>query len=519
MARVLLIDWDQKRLTAILTGAGKGSQLGVFSVPTEFVPNPAMADELGVCLKEQLRSRQWQPASMVALVGRDRLVARELRLPVVGPEEEPDLVRLQTVRELIDAPEDVVIDYHAWADDADEGQHKVLALVLRKELLETYKSLAQAVGLRLTHLFPRSAGLAALSDSKPGEAIVAVGHGWREIVLSRDGQAVLTRTLAGVGWAQEVRRVLASQRLAVPGASRVRLFGASAEDARALAAVLDDPPIVEVLPSELGAASLDLPTGAAAALVGASRTLVRKISPPDFVNPKKPPPPSTTNTRRMALYGVAAASVLFMAIGLAWWQLSSREDEIGRMRLYLEERKADNKRMAEDEKRLLALAAWETPVWLEELVDLACRVGDTRKILIHEVVASPMGATAGTAVTSEFNSRMEIRGVFPEGTGDPKELDRIDAELRKTVPERHYLSRVKKAGNQFTLEVQVRTRSPASYTLVPPAVKSAKAEVKTATLDMAPGIILNKDGIKEKEAKGIAQEPKEAPPADREISP
>jgi hypothetical protein len=517
MARVLMIDWDQKRLTAILTGAGKGNQFEVFSVPTEFVPNPAMSEELGVWLKEQMRSRQWQPAHMVALIGRDRLVARELRLPDVGPVEEPDLVRLQTVRELIDAPEDVVIDYHAWADDSDPGQRKVLALVLRKELLETYKSLAHAAGLRLTALLPRSAGLAALSDSKQGEAIVAVGHGWREIVLSRDGQAVLSRTLVGTGWAQEVRRVLASQGMTVPGANRVRLLGASTEDAVALAAVLDDPPVVEVLPSEDGTSVLDLPAGAAAALVGAARAQARKIRIQDFVSPKKPPPPSTTSTRRMALYGVGAASVLIMIIGLAWWQLSSRETEVASMRLYLEERKADNKRLAEDEKRLLALAAWETPAWLEELVDLACRISDTRKILITEVVASLVGTTSGSAVTSEFNSRMEIRGVFPEGTGDPNELDRIDAELRKTVPERHYLSRVKKAGNQFTLEVQVRTRSPASYTLIPPAAKPTKADKKSVTTENSLENGSTKD-VK-KEAKGIAQEPKDAPPAAREISP
>jgi hypothetical protein len=219
----------------------------------------------------------------------------------------------------------------------------------------------------------------------------------------------------------------------------------------------------------------------------------------------------------MALYGVGAASVLIMIIGLAWWQLSSRETEVASMRLYLEERKADNKRLAEDEKRLLALAAWETPAWLEELVDLACRISDTRKILITEVVASPVGTTSGSAVTSEFNSRMEIRGVFPEGTGDPKELDRIDAELRKTVPERHYLSRVKKAGNQFTLEVQVRTRSPASYTLIPPAAKPTKADKKSVTTENSLENGSTKD-VK-KEAKGIAQEPKDAPPAAREISP
>lgn len=237
--------------------------------------------------------------------------------------------------------------------------------------------------------------------------------------------------------------MLASQGMTSAGANRVRLLGASPEDAQALGAVLDDQPVVEVLPSEVGASTLDLPAGAAAALVGAARALARKTRTPDFVNPKKPPPPSTTSTRRMALYGVAAASVLFIVIGLAWWQLSSRETEVASMRLYLEDRKTDNKRMAEEEKRLLALAAWETPVWLEELVDLACRIGDTRKILITEVVTSPVGTTAGTAIATEFNSRMEIRGVFPEGTGDPKELDRIDAELRKTVPERHYLSRVK----------------------------------------------------------------------------
>lgn len=468
MARTLLIDWDQKRLTAMLDGVGKGAKCPCFSIATEMVPNPVMAEELGAYLKEQVKARGWQPAALVALIGRDRLVAREFRVPMIGPDEEPELIRLQTARELIDSADEVAIDYHAWNDEGDSSQRRVLALALRNELLDTYKKLAASVGLRLAGLMPRSAGLAALSEGDSPEVIVGLGHGWREIVLARSGQALLSRSLAGTGWAQEVRRVLASQGLTSPGAAKVRVAGGTAEDVAALAAVLDSPPSQEPMPPELDSA--EAPWGSSAALVGVVRASGRKSRLPDFVNPKKAPPPSNAGARRLILGGVAAGLLLTFLVGLGWWKLSSREDEIAQMRQQLEVKKFENKRMAEDEKKLTALAAWETPVWLEELVDIACRIPDTRKLLVTEIITSPINtAGAGGPAASEFNSRMEIRGVFPEGTGDPKELDKIDAELRKAIPTRQYLSKVKKSGNQFTLDVQVRTRSATSYSLSPPA--------------------------------------------------
>ena len=474
MARTLLIDWDQKRLTAMLDGAGKGAKCPCFSIATEMVPNPVMAEELGAYLKEQVKARGWQPTALVALIGRDRLVAREFRVPLIGPDEEPELIRLQTARELIDSAEEVAIDYHAWTDEGDSSQRRVLALALRNELLETYRKLAASAGLRLAGLLPRSAGLAALSEGDSPEVIVGLGHGWREIALARSGQALLSRSLAGTGWAQEVRRVLASQGLTAPGAAKVRIAGGTADDVAALAAVLDSPPAQDPIPAELESA--EAPWGSSAALVGVIRATGRKSRLPDFVNPKKAPPPSNAAARRLILGGAAAGLLLTFLVGLGWWKLSSREDEIAQMRQLLEEKKSENKRMVEDEKKLTALAAWETPVWLEELVDIACRIPDTRKLLVTEIITSPINmAGGGGAAASEFNSRMEIRGIFPEGTGDPKELDRIDSELRKAIPTRQYLSKVKKSGNQFTLDVQVRTRSASSYSLTPPP----KAKDKT----------------------------------------
>lgn len=471
MARTLIIDWDQKRLTAILHGGAKGAKCQGFSVTTEMVPNPVMAEELGAYLREQAKSRGWQVAGLVALIGRDRLVARELRVPQVSPEEEPELVRLQTARELIDSADEVAIDYHAWTDEADPGQRRVLALALRNELLETYRKLAASAGLRLAGLVPRSAGLAALSERESAEVIVGIGSGWREIALSKGGQVVLSRSLAGTGWALEARRVLASQGLTGTGAAKVRLVGGTEDDLAALGSALaESPPVLDSFPADIEPSG-EAPWGAFAALAGVARAMSRKDRIPDFANPKKAPPPSTARAKKLALAGAAAGLLAMTLAGFGWWKLASREDDIAQMRQLLEERKSQNKRMAEEEKKLSALAAWETPVWLEEIVDLACRIPDTKKILVTEILTSPISSVGGVA--SEFNSRMEIRGIFPEGTGDPKELDRIDAELRKAMPARQYLSKIKKSGNQFTLDVQVRTRSPASYTLVPPAKPKA----------------------------------------------
>ena len=188
MSRLCFIDWDHKRLTAVVAEClrGKAKVLDSWSEDTDLSPNPLMVEELGQLLKDRLKSRKMAVTGLIALIGRDRLIVRDQKYPVVTAAEEPGLVRLLTTREMLDDPQDVIIDYQPWSNRPSQGEHRALVFVLRREMLGTYEAIAKGAGLKLLGLLPRAVGLAAAMPAGTGaRGLIAVGQGWRDEVRCR----------------------------------------------------------------------------------------------------------------------------------------------------------------------------------------------------------------------------------------------------------------------------------------------------------------------------------------------
>src|SRR5262245_56118893 len=166
--RFLALDWDQNQLHLVAATISGGTVRFTRAVLIDEAgtPNPGQVEQLGKLLRDRLKEYNVAPAPVLACVGRERVILKEVRYPAVPPHEEPGIVRFQAVKELTESADDVVIDYVPLPSPAAGGEHRAQVLIVRREMLATWQGICQAAGLRLAGLVPRShammAGLGAL---------------------------------------------------------------------------------------------------------------------------------------------------------------------------------------------------------------------------------------------------------------------------------------------------------------------------------------------------------------------
>ncbi len=466
MSRFLALDWDQQQLHVIAAEIRGGvvtfRRAAIWR--EERAPDFATADELGRQLKQRLKEAGIAAAPVLACIGRDRVVLREVRYPVSPEAEEPAIVRFQALKELTESPDDVVLDYAPLSDNG--GERRALVLSLRRELLATYQKLCQAAGLKLAGLTPRPFALAAAAAAPvvPADvpaAIVAAGENWAEFCIVRGGTLLLARPLTpGTGLAAEVRRNLSVFAGQQPAERIESVYVAGAADSplvRRLSETLELP--VQAFDPFGGAVGDMLPAGDRGSFVGAAGVLLAKAKPlglpVNFVHPHQPPPPKRVSAR--LLVAIAAAVLIVTGGGavLARTVLNGKvreKDEKSDASENLENRLT---RIKEELRHTQALDTWEGPVWLDELFDLSARIRDVDALRVTQWSADPLPRNG----KSRYTSRVRIRGTL---RGDRAPLNQLVEDLRK---DGHYQLDAPKvtSGNQFELTVDVERRPPDEY--------------------------------------------------------
>jgi Tfp pilus assembly PilM family ATPase len=430
LARYLAIDWDHQQLY-VVAGTIRGGTARIDKAVVwqeQQVPNPAEAEALGKLLRERLKDAGISPAPVLACVGRDRVILKDLRYPAVPDAEEPGVVRFQAVKELTEPPDEVVIDY-ARVGNGD-GERRALALIARRELVDAYRNLCKGGGLRLATFTPRAFGMAASLDHALGSgpltpapeppdaavAVVALGERWGEFGVVREGELLFARSVdPGPGLAGEVRRNLAVYAGQAPQQPIRAVYVAGGSEQASLRERLRDMldlPVHSFDPFA-GAERPDLPHAGRGGFAGAAGLLHAFAEsaelPINFIQPREPKPVRDPNQRRLA-FGVAlAASVLVAGVAYCYMQFSALDRQVADQARRNMELDSLLQTLEVDATKYKALADWDRKgvVALDELYETAVYLPNPSQIQLTTFALTPRDDTKDKHV-----ARMTLEGIM-----------------------------------------------------------------------------------------------------------
>ena len=502
MARYLAIDWDQNQLHIIAAEVRGGVvQIRRAVLTSEGqTPNPSNAEEMGKLLAERLEAAGIAKAPVLACLGRDRLIVKEIRYPRVPDSEEAAVVRFQTVKELTDAPEEVVIDYMpVYAPP--EGEQKAMALVIRKEVFQTYRTLCKAAGLDLAALTPRLVGTgvclrkvmgSTVATPAPDPAdgavcVVVLGEKQAELAVLEGRVPFLTRSLPNASnLAGEVRRNLAVHAGQAPQhpIRAVYLTGKGATELRERLGELTEIPVHTFDPFA-GSDAADLPTGNRGTFAGAMGLLQAKAAGElaiNFAAPRQPRAVSNPNYRLVRLAIVAGVSLV---IGLAvlgrilYASWTSDLESVQADRIEVEKELAA---ASANGKNLKTIDDWDVPVWLDEFYELNAIIPDVNLLRVMTITTEPLARNPKTRAAAKWTIKGTLLG---KGDLRRKPLDQLVEEFRKEgfySPEAPAV-----VDDKFTLVVYVERRGPTKYTstIAEEKPKATKGGTKSDKTDKA----------------------------------
>lgn len=430
MARFLALDWDAGHVHLLAATVAKGTlklERALTWAEAE-PPTSASGEAFGHRVRDRLKDAKIAVAPLLVAVGRDKLVLKEVRYPSVPAHEEPGVVRFQAVKELTDAPDDVVIDYQAAETPEPNGERKALAVALRKDAVAAYQAIARGLGVKLAAATPRAFGTVAclLRTANPAPepgtafAVLTVGPKGGEFAVARGENLAFARPVAGPALASdaallgEVRRnlaVYAGQASQYPVRA---LYVAEAGGTLGVADRLRDTLAVPVYRFDplagLPSPSTELAPGAFAGAAGLLHLQSRgRALPVNFVSPREPSAAADPNKRTKIIAAATAIAVLIGLGALGYSRLAAKDAEIAELKKTKDEIDAELLARDSDDRRLKALDEWmhNQVVVLDELYELASVVQDPSKLRVTAFAVNPINATG----KKKFPARIELKGL------------------------------------------------------------------------------------------------------------
>lgn len=427
MPQWLAIEWDAKE-ARVAVARTRGKEVVIeHSFAIDVGDHGGGESSIGQVIAEALRTRGIGRSDTLVAIGRASIELRQLTLPPSPPEEMPELVRFQALRQFTTIGEDWPLDF-VPLDGEPNGPTNVLAAAISPDLVQQIRATCQSADLTPNRLVLRPFAAASLLerharratpaeveppcrlmvDLLTEEADLTVLEG-RHVSLMRtvrlpvtdDGDA-LARGLLG-----EIRRTIAaaSNQLRGRRVEKIILCGSGADQAAIQTQVEQG----LSLPVEFFDPFDGLSLGAA--LQGAHPKRAGRFAPLlgmlldeangathalDFLHPRKKPEP--VNTRRRNLLIAAAALVTVCAVGLMTLiHFQNLDDEIAQLRAQISGMKT--KVNAAEKKKQNTAAVQEfidgNYHWLDELGRLSEQLPPSDQVVVSNLSASLQGNRVG----------------------------------------------------------------------------------------------------------------------------
>ena len=387
MSAVIAIHWTESALHyVVLAQQGQIQASGSVAVAPETEPLA-----LGPRLAEALAPYSPARAKVIVAVDRNALEWQHLSLPPCPSDELPELVRMQSDRDLNSSDKDLGFDFLPLVGD-EQTPYQVLTVTLTPSELTTINEVFRAANLSLEHLVPLAVGWPAITQQatpcvnlgtnifiglQANEATLWATRS-EHVVLFRQFQLPSTADPADLAPAigSELRRTLLvlSQH---PDRStpKVSLVGNSSDQLSGLANTLNDQLEVTVQTLEVVTQHPNLDSSATTTLplVGLANAVALGNQPlVDLLHPRRSPQ-KQIDVRTYALAATAGALLLALFGWLSYAKLQAplHQAEADRAELTLLEEPLDA--LKEDEQQAASIRDWkaEAPNFLIHLQQIS----------------------------------------------------------------------------------------------------------------------------------------------------
>ena len=498
MSRLLALEWDAKEARVVVgrKRAGGVTVEQAFTIPLPQKVEGSTADaDVGGAIARGLAQHGLSKVETLVAVGRSSIELRFLSTPPVPPEELPDLVRFQALKQFTTLGEDWPLDFVPLSPNADGGSN-VLAAAISSELVGQIRQTCAAAGVNVSRLVLRPFAAAALLKDQLEDdkcrMIVDLLKDDADLTVLIGSQVIFPRTvrlpavneadiLARAVLAEGRRTMIAAQnQLGGRRVEEVVIYG-DGEHHSALKALVESELSIPVrlvdpferveLGGEAKAARPEFP-GTFAPLLGmlVDEALGR---PPviDFLHPRKRPEPP--NRQRIYVLAAAAAALVLLALGgtiqMRLWSLDAKISQLKIERSRQEKLAKASAKPLKDAATLDKFAAGDI-TWLDEFARISQKLPGPEAARLEEVTAQSL---------PKIGSRITLKGVVDQHSRLKEIEDALRDKQHAVYGKGGTLDPTLK-GMQWRLDEEIAILPPAA-TAPPAAAKTAGAPARATS--------------------------------------